>query len=188
MMDDAIGKLVVISAPSGTGKGTVISELIKKRPEFAFSISVTTRAPRPGEKNGVEYHFLTHKQFHEMISNNEFLEFAEYVGEFYGTPSKPVKECLDTGKTIILDIEVQGAKQVMAKELDAITIFLIPPNMEELEKRLRGRGTDSEGKLDARLKRACQELEEKIHYDHVVINDNVSRAANEIMTIIDRKE
>jgi len=187
-MNNHKGKLVVISAPSGTGKGTVIGELLKSCPEFVFSVSATTRTPRPGEKDGVEYFFLTHERFHDMVSNDGFLEYAEYVGEFYGTPVKPIDEFLDSGKIVILDIEVQGAKQVIIKKPDAITIFIVPPNMKELEKRLRGRGTDSEEKLAARLKRACQELEEKTHYDYIVINDNVSRAANEIMKIINRKE
>jgi guanylate kinase len=121
-----------------------------------------------------------------MISNNEFLEYAEYVGEFYGTPGKPIYEHIENGKLVLLDIEVQGAKQVMAKEAGAITIFIVPPDMEELERRLRGRGTDSEEKLAARLERARQELEEKNQYKHIVVNDDVSRAANEILSIIDR--
>jgi len=187
-MSDTKGKLIVISAPSGTGKGTVIGELLKLRPEFVFSVSATTRSPRPGEKDGVDYHFLTQDRFREMISNDEFLEYAQYVGEYYGTPVKPIRECVDSGGTIILDIEVQGAKQVMSKVPDAITIFIVPPNMEELERRLRGRGTDSEKKLAARLERACQELNEKSHYNYTVVNDNVSRAADEILSIIDRKD
>ena len=186
-MGDVQGKLVVVSAPSGTGKGTVINKLLKERPEFAFSVSATTRNPRPGEKDGLEYHFLTHQRFRDMISNNEFLEYAEYVGEFYGTPDKPIRDNLDSGKIIILDIEVQGAKQVMQKKPDAITIFIVPPNMEELENRLRGRGTDSEEKLAARLKRAAAELEEQSHYDYIVVNDNVSRTVSEILSIIDRE-
>jgi len=186
-MGDVQGKLVVVSAPSGTGKGTVISKLLKKRPEFTFSVSATTRNPRPGETDGLEYHFLTHQRFCDMISNNEFLEYAEYVGEYYGTPDKPIRDNLDSGKTIILDIEVQGAKQVMQKRPDAITIFIVPPNMEELENRLRGRGTDSEEKLAARLKRASQELKEQSHYDYIVVNDSVSRTVSEILSIIDRE-
>ena len=182
------GELVVISAPSGTGKGTVINKLLELRPEFLFSVSATTRKPRPGEVDGVEYRFLTKEDFTEMIENKKFLEYAEYVGEFYGTPLEPIEEAIDSGKTIILDIEVQGAKQVMSKIPEAKTVFIVPPDMEELENRLRGRGTDSEEKLAARLKRACQELNEKSNYDHIVINDCVSRAAKEIIKIIDRKD
>jgi len=188
MNDKSKGILVVISAPSGTGKGTVINKLLEIRPEFIFSVSATTRKPRPGETDGVEYHFRTKDDFLEMISNDELLEYAEYVGEFYGTPVKPIKEAIENGKTIILDIEVQGAKQVMSKMPKAKTVFIVPPDMKELENRLRGRGTDSEEKLAARLERACQELNERNHYDHIVINDSVSRAADEIINIIDRKD
>jgi guanylate kinase len=182
------GKLVVISAPSGTGKGTVINRLLILRPDFVFSVSATTRKPRQGEVDGEAYHFLTHERFDEMISNGEFLEYAQYVGEFYGTPIKPINKYRDAGTTVILDIEVQGAKQVMAKTKDVITIFIMAPDMDELEKRLRGRGTDSEDKLAARMERARQELNERHHYDYTVINDDVSRVANEILNIIDRKD
>jgi len=182
------GKLVVISAPSGTGKGTVITHLLEKRPDYIFSVSATTRTARPGEIHGKEYFFLTRDRFYEMISKNEFLEYAEYVGNFYGTPVSHIDEYIENGKTIILDIEVQGAKQVVKKKPDAITIFIVPPDMNELENRLRGRGTDSEEKLKARLERARLELEEKRFYDHVVVNDYVTRAVDEILTIIDRKE
>ena len=185
-MKKPTGKLVIISAPSGTGKGTVINELLKQRPDFIFSVSVTTRKPRPGEIDGVAYHFITKQRFKEMIQNDEFLEHAEYVGEFYGTPEEPVNESIDFGKTILLDVEVQGAKQVMGKKTDAISIFITPPDLYELESRLRGRGTDSEEKLAARLKRAQSELEEKSRYDHLVVNDDASRAAKEILSIIDK--
>jgi len=183
-MNDKKGKLIVISAPSGTGKGTVIGELLKLRPDFVFSVSATTRKPRPGETDGVEYHFISHEKFQNMIQNDEFLEYAGYVGEFYGTPLQPIIEAIDSGGTMILDIEVQGAKQVMSKMPDAVTIFITAPDMDELENRLRGRGTDSEEKLLARLERARLELEEKCHYDHIVINDTALRAAHEILNII----
>ena len=187
-MSDGKGKLIVISAPSGTGKGTVINELLKRRNDFVFSVSATTRAPRQGEIDGKAYYFVSHDRFREMIANDEFLEYAEYVGEFYGTPAQRIKDCINEGKTIILDIEVQGAKQVMAKMPDAVTIFIVAPDMNELEKRLRGRGTDSEEKLLARLERARHEIEEKNLYDHIVVNDKASNAANEILKIIDRKD
>jgi len=184
-MSDKKGKLVVISAPSGTGKGTVINELLKLRPDYNFSVSATTRKPRPGETNGVEYIFLPHDQFQKMIENDDFLEYAEYVDEFYGTPAKPIKNYINSGETVILDIEVQGAKQVMSKDIDAITIFIEAPDMDELESRLRGRGTDTDEKINKRLERARQELRERVHYDHIVINDNPSRAAREILSVIE---
>jgi len=184
-MSDKKGKLIVISAPSGTGKGTVINELLKLRPDFAFSVSATTRKPRPNETHGVEYIFLPHEQFQKMINDDEFLEHAQYVGEFYGTPVKPIKDSISSGNNIILDIEVQGAKQVMSKDIEAVTIFIEAPDMEELENRLRGRGTDSDEKINARLERAKQEIKEKEHYDYVVVNDNATRAAKEILEIIE---
>jgi len=186
MMSEPEGILVIISAPSGTGKGTVIDELLKRRPDFVFSVSATTRAPRPGETDGVAYSFVTHERFREMIVDDMFLEYAEYVGNYYGTPAGPVDDWLRGGKTVILDVEVQGAKKVMAKKPEAVTIFIVPPDMTELENRLRGRATDTEEKLGARLMRARQELLEKSHYKHVVVNDNVSRAAGEILEIIVR--
>jgi guanylate kinase len=183
-MSNQKGKLVVISAPSGTGKGTVINKLLELQPDFVFSVSATTRKPRPGEIDGKDYLFISKERFKEMIEDNEFLEYAEYVGEFYGTPIKPIKEYIDSGKTVILDIEVQGAKQVMAKDIEATTVFLVPPDMDELEKRLRGRGTDSEEKVTSRLNRARQELNEKHNYDHVVINDCAANATGELLAII----
>ena len=185
-MNEKKGKLVVISAPSGTGKGTVINELLKLRPDYVFSVSATTRKPRPGETDGVEYQFISHERFNEMVENDEFLEHAIYVDEQYGTPVKQIKEKIESGTTVILDIEVQGAKQVMSKDIDALTIFITAPDMKELENRLRGRGTDSEDKIASRLERARQEIEEKHHYDHVVINDTASRAAGEILSIIEK--
>jgi len=180
------GRLFVISGPSGAGKGTVIARLQELCPELVFSVSVTTRAPRPGEVDGVAYHFVSPEKFLEMLENDEFIEHAKYVEEMYATPKKPIDEWVENGKDVLLDIEVQGARQVMDKVSDAVTIFIVPPDMTELERRLRGRRTESEEMLTARLQRACHELKEKVHYDHVIVNDDVSRAAQEILAIIKR--
>ena len=180
------GRLFVISAPSGAGKGTVIKKILEMRPEIALSISATTRAPREGESDGISYFFVTAGQFKEMISRGEFLEYAEYVGELYGTPKNPVNQMINSGKDVLLEIEVQGAKQVMGVMPQAVTIFIVPPNMEELKKRLYGRGTDNEEKLAARLKMAQLELLEKDNYDHIVVNDCVMRAAGEVLEILDQ--
>jgi len=180
------GRLFVISAPSGAGKGTVIKRILELRPELSYSVSATTRPPREGETEGVSYSFVSRDVFIEMIERDEFFEYAEYVGEYYGTPKNPVYGCINKGTDVLLEIEVQGARQVMAIDPAAVSIFIVPPGVQELERRLRGRKTESEDKLAARLDRACQELEEKIHYDHIVINDDYSRAAEEIIAIIDR--
>ena len=182
------GRLIVISAPSGGGKGTVIKRLLELAPFLCYSVSATTRTPRKGEINGESYHFLTREKFIEMIDNNEFLEHAKYVDEYYGTPKQFILDTVNNGDDVILEIEVQGAKQVMDIMPDALTIFIIPPSLEELERRLRGRGTDSEDKLIARLNTAKQELKEKDHYDHIVVNDDVDRAAKEILSLIKNKE
>jgi len=155
------------------------------RRDLVLSVSATTRSPRKGEEDGVSYYFVTRERFLEMIGREEFLEYAEYVGEFYGTPKKPIYENIGQGKDILLEIEVQGAKQIVEKEPDSISVFIIPPDIAELERRLRGRGTDSAEKLAARLERARLELEEKVHYSYVVVNDDVTRAAEEIISIID---
>ena len=187
-MQDKKGEIVVLSGPSGTGKGTIVSFLLKTHKDLVFSVSATTRAPRPGEEDGVAYHFISKETFGDMIARDEFLEYAEYVGEFYGTPKKPVYEHVAGGKYVLLDIEVMGARQVMRSEPNALTVFIVPPSIEELERRLRGRGTDSEEKLVARLAKARVELEEKVHYEYIVVNDMVERAAAEIAEIIDRRK
>jgi len=179
------GRLFVVSAPSGAGKGTVIRKILELRPDLALSISATTRAPRTDEADGVSYYFVTHEAFREMVRENEFLEHAEYVGEYYGTPRKPVDEYLSNGKDVLLEIEIQGAKQVMHAMPECVTIFIVPPDMEELERRLRGRGTDSDGKLKARMQKAHQEMNERDKYMYIIVNDEVLCAAQEIISIID---
>jgi guanylate kinase len=187
MKDKRRGRLFIISAPSGTGKSTVIKRLMEIRSDLYFSVSATTRPARPGETDGVQYYFLPRRDFEERIRAHDFLEYAEYIGDFYGTPKKPVLDHLSGGKDIILDIDVQGCRQVKNAMPEAVTIFLIPPSMEELERRLRNRGTDSEEKMLKRLARARTELEEKDGYDHTIVNDDVDRAANEILEIMHRE-
>lgn len=178
------GKLIVISGPAGTGKGTVVNALIEKNADLALSISATTRAPRGTEQDGVNYFFKTAEEFEKMIENKELLEYANFVGNYYGTPKKYVLDQLDAGKNVILEIEVVGALRVKENYPEAVLIFLLPPSMEELENRLRGRGTDSEESIIKRLKRAEEELELKTKYDHCVVNDEVERAVSEIEDII----
>ena len=174
------GKLFVISGPSGAGKSTVVFKAIEDRDDMCFSISVTTRKPRPGEVDGKEYFFVDLKRFDEMVANDELLEHAMYVANSYGTPRAYVQEKLDEGKNVILDIEVQGARQINEKMPEAVKIFIIPPSMAELERRLRGRGTDTDRAIEARLIRARQEYEEADFYDYIIINDDAEKAAKEL--------
>lgn len=178
------GALIVLSGPSGTGKSTVIRELLKRRDDIRFSISATTRQPRSGETHGVEYYFLTREQFTGLIEREELLEHAEYVGNFYGTPARPVEENLAAGYNVLLDIEVQGAAQVMACRPDAASVFLIAPSFEELERRLRGRATDGEDAIRGRLIKARQEYRCAENYDFIVVNDDAEKAAAELDAII----
>ena len=178
------GKLIVISGPSGAGKSTVVFKAIEGREDFCFSTSVTTRKPRPGEVDGREYFFVDPDRFKEMVANDELLEHAEYVANSYGTPRAYVEEKLAAGMNVLLDIEVQGARQIHEKKPDAVMIFIIPPSLEELEKRLRGRGTDTDRAIEARLIRARQEYQEADFYDYLIINDDAGKAAEELSASI----
>lgn len=177
------GKLLVLSGPSGAGKSTVVSKLMGIRDDVCFSVSATTRAPRPGEVDGVNYFFVTRERFEEMVRQNELLEHAEYVGNCYGTPRAYVEQKLEAGMNVILDIEVQGARQVITAAPDAIPVFLIPPSLEELERRLRSRGTESDDVIRGRLERAKEECNADF-YEYIVINDNADVAAKELDAII----
>ena len=178
------GKLIVISGPSGAGKSTVVFKAIEGREDVCFSTSVTTRKPRPGEVDGREYFFVDPDRFKEMVENDELLEHAEYVANSFGTPRAYVEEKLEAGVNVLLDIEVQGARQVHEKMPDAVKIFIIPPSLETLEKRLKGRGTDTERAIEARLIRARQEYQEADFYDYLIINDDADKAAKELSAII----
>ena len=178
------GKLLVISGPSGAGKSTVVARAIEGREDICFSTSVTTRAPRPGEVDGREYFFISFERFREMVENDELLEHAEYVANRYGTPRSYVNGKLEEGLNVLLDIEVQGARQVRRKMPEAVLIFIAPPSLEELERRLRGRGTDTESAIEGRLIRARQEFQEADFYDYLIVNDDVDRAAGKLRAII----
>lgn len=178
------GLLIVLSGPSGAGKGTVCAALRRLMPQLTYSVSVTTRAPRKGEQEGVNYFFRTRSEFNKMIEEDGLLEWAEYVGNCYGTPRKFVEEQLQAGKDVLLEIEVQGAMQVKRRFPGGVFIFLIPPSMTELKARIRQRGTESESVLSKRLRVASDELALVHDYNYVVVNDEVELAAEKIRSII----
>lgn len=179
------GELIVLSGPSGVGKSTVISELLSSRRDIHFSVSFTTRQPRVGEEHGVNYNFVAREEFERMIRDNEFLEYAQYVDNYYGTSLKIIEEKLQAGVDVLLDIEVQGAAKVRGKCPEAVFIFIIPPSLEELSRRLRKRNTDSEDVIAQRLAKAREECRECTKYDYLVVNDNVMSAAQEILSILE---
>lgn len=178
------GKLIVISGPSGAGKSTVVNRAIQGRDDMCFSTSVTTRSPRPGEVDGKDYFFIQPEQFRQMVEKGELLEHADYVAHSYGTPKAFVEKQMDAGYNVILDIEVQGARQVREKMPDAVLILLLPPSMDELRRRLINRGTDSLEVIDARIARAREELKEAELYDYIIVNDKLDVAAAEFAAIL----
>ncbi len=178
------GVLVVVSAPSGCGKDTIIAEVLKRFDDAYLSISMTTRAMRPGEVEGVNYYFVSQTEFEEKIDKGEMLEYARYGSNYYGTPAGPVRELLEMGKTVILIIEVQGAGNVKRLFSDACTIFIIPPSFRILENRLRGRGTDDDASIIKRLDIARDELARAPEFDYIVENDALDEAVEDIITII----
>ncbi|WP_166238120.1 guanylate kinase [Paenibacillus turpanensis] len=178
------GLLIVISGPSGVGKGTICGSLREAAPEITYSVSATTRKPREGEKDGVNYFFKTREQFESMIRNDALLEWAEYVGNYYGTPRDFVEQTLNQGKDVILEIEVQGALKVKEKFPQGIFIFVMPPSLDELRVRINNRGTESEESIRARMHVASQEIQLLKHYDYAVVNDRVELARQRIQSII----
>ena len=178
-----MGKLIVISGASGVGKGTVLGIAMGKCPELRFSVSATTRDPRPNEVDGVHYYFVTRDRFEEMIAAGEFLEYDEHAKNYYGTPRAQALEKMENGH-VLLDIEPKGAELVRKAMPEATLIFIMPPSVEELERRLRGRGDTPEDQILIRMERAKWEMEQKTWYDHVVVNDDAERCAEEILKII----
>jgi guanylate kinase len=184
MSDGTAAKVFVITGPSGVGKGTLIKKLLERVPSLALSVSATTRAPREGEEDGVDYHFLTEEQFQERRDAGDFLEFASYSGNHYGTLNSELDRCVQKGRSVVLEIEVQGAQQVRQSRGDSIQIFIAPPDPAVLRERLRGRGTDSAEAIDKRLQVAEQELGAQDDFDHRIVNDDLDKAAGELEAIV----
>lgn len=181
---EARGHLYVVSGPGGVGKGTVVQRLAERLDDVVVSVSATTRPPRPGEEDGRHYHFLSDEAFDALVADGGFLEWAEFAGRRYGTPWSSVAGPLAAGQKVLLEIEVQGALQVRERRPDAVLIFLTPPTTEALRQRLRGRGTDDEGRIARRMEIARWELAQAGRFDHVVVNDRLDRATDEIARIL----
>ena len=181
-------KLFVISGSSGVGKGTVIKKFLEKNPNFKLSVSCTTRQKRPGEEHGINYYYLTREEFMNAVDNGEFLEWTEFSGNCYGTNKKFVQNCLDNNENLILEIDTQGALQVKDKMDNAILIFILPPSMEELENRLRGRGTETEEAIQNRLNTVKSEMNNSKQFHYTVVNDEVEKAVVEIENIIKNEQ
>ena len=180
-----MGQLIVISGASGVGQGTVVHAMLAARKDLFFSVSATTRLPRPGEQDGVDYYFVTRKQFRDMIEKGELLEYDEHAKNFYGTPRAQVEQKREMGH-VLLDIEPNGAKNVKKNYPEAVLVFIMPPPAQELARRPRGRNDTPEDQITIRMERAKWEMEQNVWYDHVVVNDDAGRCAGEILEIIDR--
>ena len=178
------GSLIVLSGFAGVGKGTVLKSLFETQDGYAYSVSATTRSPRPGEVNGIHYFFVSKEHFEKMIGNEELLEYASYVGNYYGTPKAYVEEKLEQGFDVILEIEVQGALDIKKKMPDAILIYMLPPSAHILEQRLKGRGTETEDVIRKRINRAAQESRSIVDYDYIIVNDDVDECASRLHSLI----
>ena len=174
------GRLIVLTGPSGVGKGTLVRSLLQSHPELYLSVSVTTRSPRPGEINGKNYYFVNREQFEQMIAQEQLLEWAQFAGNCYGTPRQQVEEKIQQGKSVLLEIELEGARQIRTSFPQAMRIFILPPSMQELEQRLRGRGQDSEEAITRRLRRAEEEINAAGEFDFKIVNDNFETALKDI--------
>lgn len=178
------GLLLVVSAPSAGGKGTILKELFRQDKNLRMSISATTRQPRPGEENGREYYFISREEFQELVDSGRMLEHAEYVGNCYGTPRAPVEDWLSQGWDVVLEIDVQGGAQIKRLVPDCVSVFITPPSMSVLEKRLRDRGTEDDATVRKRLETARRELDHAEHYDYVVVNDRLEDAVRDVQAIL----
>ena len=178
------GTLYIISAPSGTGKGTIVAELLKADPNIHFSVSATTRSPREGEQNGVNYYFIDRNEFSELIENGGMLEYAEFCGNLYGTPKKPVYDKLNEGHDVILEIETVGAYKVMEACPDAVSIFILPPSLKALRHRLEKRGTETPEVIERRVAEAEGEIKKAFRYDYAVINDDLDKAVEDVRALM----
>lgn len=178
------GRLFIVSGPSGSGKDTVLKELFKICPDIEFSISSITRPMREGEVQGEKYNFITREEFEDMIRNNMLLEHNVFVGNYYGTPLRPVEKCVNSGKDMIIEVDVNGAAQIREKMPEAVSIFILPPSLEILKNRLQGRGTDDQDVIDRRLSEALLEISRAKEYDYVVVNDDLQKAVSDAACII----
>ncbi len=182
------GRLIVLTGPSGVGKGTLLKELLQRHPELYVSISATTRSARPGEVDGLNYYFLTRDQFTAMIAAQDLLEWAEFAGNYYGTPTQPVQEQINQGRSVILEIELLGARQVAKIFPESLKIFILPPNVAELENRIRSRGQDPETAIQRRLAHAQVEIEAADEFDLQIVNDDLSTALAQIEAAIFQRD
>jgi guanylate kinase len=180
------GRLIVLAGPSGVGKGAIVARLLAALPDLELSISATTRGPRPREDEGRHYYFVDREQFDEMIEAGGFLEWADIFGERYGTPSEPVARALGEGRDVLVEIDIQGARQVKAADPAAYMVFITPPSLQELERRLRTRGTETDAQIRRRLAKASDELAAEPEFDVTVVNDDLERAAREVVQVVDR--
>jgi guanylate kinase len=178
------GKLVVLTGPSGVGKGTLLRSLLERHPEIYYSVSATTRSPRPGEIDGKDYYFINRSQFEQLIAAGKFLEWAEFAGNYYGTPREPVMDQIRAGKVVVLEIELQGARQIRRSFPSALSIFILPPSFQELEKRIRSRGQDSQEAIAHRLQRAREEIKAANEFDIQIVNDDLETALNSIEAVV----
>ena len=178
------GGVFVVAGPSGSGKDTLFKELFKRKPEIKFSISSITRPMRVGEVEGEKYNFITREKFLNMLENDELLEYNEYIGNYYGTPKAPVIAAIEKGEDILIEVDVNGAKEICQKLPEAVTVFIMPPSYQELKRRLSGRGTETQDLIDKRMKEALNEIARATEFDYIVVNDDIQTAVDDIIEVI----